>query len=44
LRSIISQERTNLATVLTEHEIASKFETSKLIKQFEVKARHARFI
>jgi len=43
LRSIISQERTNLATVSVE--IASKFETSKLIKQLaEVKARHARFI
>jgi len=38
LRSIISQERTNLATVSIEHEIASKFKTSKLIKQFaEVK-------
>jgi len=45
LRSIISQERTNLASVSIEHEIASKFETSKLIKQLaEVKERHARFI
>jgi len=45
LRSIISQERTNLATVSIEHEIASKFETSKLIEQFaEVNARHALFI
>jgi len=45
LRSIISQERTNLANVSIEHEIASKFEASKFIKQFaEVKARYARFI
>jgi len=45
LRSIIFQERTNLATVSIEHEITNKFDTSKFVKQFaEVKARHERFI
>lgn len=45
LRSTISQERlTNLATISIEHEIASKLETSSLIKKFaEAKARRARF-
>lgn len=45
LRSTMSQERlTNLATISIEHEIASKLETSKLIKQFaEIKARRACF-